>query len=426
MTPFPENDIYRVQVFGDAFAEGLAPGLAEVMGSDARVQVARRHRPFGSLTRADWEDDIRDDEANRELTHVAVVMLGTWDRQNIRFYDGSRPIPFGSDAWRAEYGRRVDRMIQSLRKRRYAVYVVGLPVLRAPNDSARAEMQSEVLRQRAGANGAKFIDIFEAFAEEGGGYAQWGPDMSGTRVRLREGDGVSFTPAGNRKLAAFVERDLRRDIDQAVNDRAVPLAGDETEQRRISPARATAGVAVPSAWKGSVSVAANAKGPGGAAAPAGAATDASGDQKADNGRVAFRVLSAQGREETVTLDIPRPALSAAVVALVARRDVTAPRGQQVGESVIEDIGNGSVVVNSVSQIGDGTQSAAGRRRAAASRTPYEIALVKGETLPARPGRADDFAWPRNDTVPAPAAVMGPPAPTPPSRPGLPGRVAPQR
>ena len=46
--------------------------------------------------------------------------------------------------------------------------------------------------------------------------------MKGWIGLLREQDGVHFTTAGYRKLAHFVERELKRDIAQARQDRAVP------------------------------------------------------------------------------------------------------------------------------------------------------------------------------------------------------------
>ncbi len=76
-----------------------------------------------------------------------------------------------------------------------------------------------------------------AFSTKGGGYSAYGPDVNGKIRLLREGDGIYFTTDGNRKLAHFVERDLRRDLTQAKADRAIPLAGTETEQARINPER---------------------------------------------------------------------------------------------------------------------------------------------------------------------------------------------
>jgi hypothetical protein len=132
-------------------------------------------------------------------------------------------------------------------------------------------------------------------------------------------------------------------------------------------------------------------------------------QKADNTRVSFKTLSAQGREETVTVDIVRPPLSSAVIALVTRREQNAQRlagAIQPGDAVIEDIGGGQTVVNTVSLLGDGT-AGAGRRRPTVAQTPFMTVLIKGERLPPRPGRADDFSWPRQDYVPEPPKAAAP-------------------
>ena len=43
-----------------------------------------------------------------------------------------------------------------------------------------------------------------------------------------------FTYAGYRKLALFVEQEIKRDLMQAKNERAIPLAGNEVEQKRVS------------------------------------------------------------------------------------------------------------------------------------------------------------------------------------------------
>src|SRR5262249_21659563 len=51
VTPFPAGDIYRVQVYGDAFAEGLLGGLVDALADDSRVQLQRKRRPLAGITR---------------------------------------------------------------------------------------------------------------------------------------------------------------------------------------------------------------------------------------------------------------------------------------------------------------------------------------------------------------------------------------
>jgi hypothetical protein len=114
------------------------------------------------------------------------------------------------------------------------------------------------------------------------------------------------------------------------------------------------------------------------------------DQKAEHGRITLRTTAATGREENVTLDLPRPAIPSAVVALVTRNQ-SSERAASMGDMVADDIGGGLVVLSTVTPTSSGSGL---NRRRAPSQAPYYHVLIKGERLPPKPGRADDFGWPR--------------------------------
>ena len=80
LTPFPESDTYKLQAYGDAFAEGLIEGLNEAFAGDRRIQVARKHRPLAGIARADFDSEMKAEEASREPLHIAVIMIGYGDR----------------------------------------------------------------------------------------------------------------------------------------------------------------------------------------------------------------------------------------------------------------------------------------------------------------------------------------------------------
>ena len=85
ITPFPEGDVYKLQAYGDGFAEGLLSGLVEAFAGDGRVQVSRKHRPLCGLTRTEFDDEMKAEEApGREAFHIGVVMIGLDDRNHIR------------------------------------------------------------------------------------------------------------------------------------------------------------------------------------------------------------------------------------------------------------------------------------------------------------------------------------------------------
>ena len=415
LAPFPENDTWRALVIGDGLAEGLLGGLIDAFNGEALMQFKRKHKAVGSLVRNDVEEEFRNLEEMlaKERVHVAIIMLGLNDRGGIRAQNGKR-VSIGSDEWKAQYGGRIDRIVKLLRRRSISVYWVGLPIMRRQDFNDDIEPMNEVYRERAGANGSRYVDVFAPTADENGGFSDRGPDIAGKVTRLRDGDGISFTPAGYRKLAFFLERDIKRDMTTARNERTIPLAGNEAEQKRISP-----GASASPASAADVAVAAvrGAKDGGrptvqsartspealaGASQAAPTGTAGGRDQRADNARVAFRVIGAGGREEQVTVDILRPALPQSVIALVTRRD-TGDKASQVGETLTDTLSNGLMVMRSITPAADGAVRAP---RNAPAQQPFFRALVKGERLPPKPGRADDFRWPREDDLPPPPEAAG--------------------
>jgi hypothetical protein len=416
ITPFPTNDVYQMQIIGDSFAEGLLGGLIEAFNGDSRVQIRRSRRPLSGMMLSEFEATLADfdTEFGDEPCHIAVVMLGRNDRVALRSENGKR-APVGSDEWRAMYSRRVDRFMKLLKRRNVAVYWVGLPNLRRSEANANAEIMNDIIRERAYLNGHKYIDAYAGFSDEQGAYSAYGPDITGKIRLLREDDGISFTEAGNRKLAHFVEREIKRDLQQAKAERTIPLAGGEPEQASIKAARMATEKVPEDAAKNAQPQETNGAAANAETAPQTAQDDGGGhkgglpgEQKADNGKVSLRSVGANGKEEIVTLDILRPAIPASIVQLVTRKE-RPDRLSPMGDTVVDQIAGGIAVMSSI------TPAGGARRKMSPTQAPYFRLLVRGERLTPRPGRADDTSWPRADlsaveepvTEPAPA----PAAPT---------------
>jgi uncharacterized protein len=410
ITPYPEGDMYRLQAYGDVYADGLLGRLVEAMLDDTRVQIQKKHRAFPGLIRPDLDDELRVEEASKEPLHIALVMVGAYDRFNMRG-SGTQRFILGTDEWRQEYGRRADRLIKTLKKRGAAVYWVGQPLMRQPNVNEQAQTMNDIVREKAYLNGVKYIDITAQFADDAGNYSPYGPDIAGKQMLMRDADGVLFTWAGYRKLAYFVEREIRRDLTQARNDRSIPLAGSETEQKRIALQRPRP--QPDASWQGTITTskdpAATPQGkidPGTPAqSPAAAVFDAPGELKVDNARISLKTVTPGGREEVVTIELPRPAIPAAVIQLITRKD-TGERPSQMGDVLADDVGGGLVVLNSVTAAATGP---GGPRRVSPGQPYYQV-WIKGERLPPRAGRADDFSWPRPDPEIAGVPAKAPPRP----------------
>ena len=149
-----------------------------------------------------------------------VVMIGSNDRQPLR--GASAPAEPLSPEWEALYGNRIETLVGIAREKGVAVLWVGMPIMKNERFADGMGAINAIDRARGEAAGAHFIDVYDAFADEKGQYSAFGPDVNGRSMKLRTGDGIHFTQPGARKLAHFVESEIRRLRDAARPASAVP------------------------------------------------------------------------------------------------------------------------------------------------------------------------------------------------------------
>jgi hypothetical protein len=117
---------------------------------------------------------------------------------------------FRSEKWGELYSRRVDEMIGVLKSKGVPVFWVGLPAVRGQRATSEMVYLNDLFRARAEKAGITYVDVWDGFVDDSGNYSNYGPDLEGQTRRLRSGDGAYFTRAGARKLAHYVEREIRR------------------------------------------------------------------------------------------------------------------------------------------------------------------------------------------------------------------------
>jgi hypothetical protein len=206
---------YFVAVLGDSLGQMLAQGLSEAFENRPEVAILRKAKENSGLVRDDffdWNKATQDLLASGEKIDFAVMLIGSNDRQALRNANGSYEP--GSPEWTAAYTQRIETIAGMFRDKKIPLVWVGLPILKSERLSADAVNFNQFYRAYAEKAGATYIDIWEAFADEAGQYSASGPDINGQTVRLRAADGVHFTKAGARKLAHFVEPEIRRKLDE--------------------------------------------------------------------------------------------------------------------------------------------------------------------------------------------------------------------
>ena len=266
-------DLKRIIVMGDLMADWLAYGLEEAFAEAPEISVVGKVQPLSRLVdnagRQDptgyinWPAAARDILAKEPATFI-VMMIGLADRDAIRVPETAQPAPkpgakpeswepdkagqpdaastskpskpsencgsaetaadqgaadprapavsydFKTEKWAELYGKRIDETIAALKSKGVPVFWVGLPPLLGARSTADMQYLDNLFRIHAEKAGISYIDVWDGFADDAGRFTMQGPDYDGQIRGLRTPDGVYFTPAGARKLALYVEREIRR------------------------------------------------------------------------------------------------------------------------------------------------------------------------------------------------------------------------
>jgi hypothetical protein len=213
-------DAQVILVVGDIEAAGLATGLRVAFAEEPSIVVQARTRNVAGLVRdgeSDWLQTTQKQLGEVKADFV-VAMIGVNDFLPIAGPAGAKPFEPASDDWNRVYGERLDRLVGALKATGRPFWWVGLPPTADPDrkPTARAAFAAflsglnDLARPRVQAAGGSFVDIWNAFTDEEGHYTPTGPDIDGQVKRLRASDGVLFTRSGQRKLAFFVEEEIRK------------------------------------------------------------------------------------------------------------------------------------------------------------------------------------------------------------------------
>jgi len=203
-----------IALVGDSLAEALAFGLEADEAFRNEFNLRQKTVSASGLVRDDFHDWPKSIEtALRETPSPAalIVMLGLNDRQILKA--GSETLQPLTPAWRDAYAKRIEAVINAARTAKVPLVWVGLPTMRTASLSTDLAQINAMIRERVTGAGETFIETYDGFADASGGFTATGPDIIGDTVRLRGPDGIHFTPAGQRKLAFFVDKPLRKRLE---------------------------------------------------------------------------------------------------------------------------------------------------------------------------------------------------------------------
>lgn len=245
----PIQPTFFINVLGDSLGAQAAEGLSQAFNDKPEIAVVGRAHDSSGLVRDDfydWFKAANDLATAKDKLDFVVVIIGINDLQVLR--DGAETLDPLSDKWRDAYGQRIERLIAPFRLAHIPVAWVGLPPMRSERFNAQVVKLNELYKERAEKAGAQYIDIWDAFADEGGQYSAYGPDIDGQNAKLRAADGIHFTKAGSRKMAQFLEAEIKRAFDAAKPRNDIANLPPDIEQAAVdinAQIRREMGVAAP-------------------------------------------------------------------------------------------------------------------------------------------------------------------------------------
>ena len=205
------GETFTLAVIGDNMSSLLAQGLTDAFADRRDVNILRRSRDGSGLVRNDWFDWMKATQdllTSGDKLNAVVLMIGSNDRQAIR--DGAAYVEPLSARWKELYAQRVEALATKFKERKVPLIWVSLPVMRSERFSADMLAINEITQEHVARAGGIYVDIWDAFLDDRGQFTNYGPDVNGQFQRLRAADGVHFTRAGSRKVAYFVESELKR------------------------------------------------------------------------------------------------------------------------------------------------------------------------------------------------------------------------
>ncbi len=329
---------YFVAVLGDTLAVQLANGLEETFADKPEIGVLSKTKESSGLVREDfydWRKAARDIAGGTQKIDVAVVMIGSNDRQALRAPGAAQSEEPFSPRWRELYEARVDGLLAAFREKKIPVVWVGLPVMKNESFSADMAKLNDIFRERATKDGDVYVDLWEALADERGQFSAFGPDVNGQIVKLRTADGVHLTEAGALSVALFVSNEIKKLYEERRRD----LPAEE-------PAAATPDASAP--------------------APRARVRRAGHRQHA-----AGRISLPGGAARHLGPDAPGPSAHRRLATAHGRRHDVRKRGTRAAR---------------------GARSRRDQRRCADAQALARHVFVEGGDQSPRPNRADDSAW----------------------------------
>lgn len=195
------DDPLRVYIGGDSVVRDAGESFLRLAADNPILRTALHYEIATGLSRPDhfdWPATLEGDAAALK-PEILILMFGGNDAQGIVGPDGQVHPEVDAPGWRAEYGRRVGAVMDSMLAKDRLVFWVGQPPMREAGFNRRiAVINQEVRAQARKRPWVTFLDSGAVVGDAEGGYVD---RLPGIDDDLRQSDGIHLSRVGADLLA---------------------------------------------------------------------------------------------------------------------------------------------------------------------------------------------------------------------------------
>lgn len=199
----------KVLFAGDSLMQGVAPQLQRMLqersGIDS-LDLSRQSTGLAYPSAFDWPGTIEESLAADREIRLLVVMLGPndpWDMPDPA-HPGRTYLKFESAPWEAVYRARVARIMDAAKAHGVSVLWIGAPGMKRTQLDAQMRWLMPVIEDEVTRHGGVFVDTRPLLAIPGQPWSDAIP-VADKLVKMRSGDGIHFSPAGQAFIARRVQ-----------------------------------------------------------------------------------------------------------------------------------------------------------------------------------------------------------------------------
>lgn len=203
----------KVFMAGDSLMQGIAPHLLRTLKTQYGIEgvdLSKQSTGLSYPNAFNWPETISRTILKDPGIRLLVIMLGPndpWDMPDPA-NRGGKFLRFKTPEWETVYRQRIAGIIQSNAAHGVGTLWVGAPGMKATKLDGQMLWLMQIVQDEVEKQGAVFVDTRHLLPGDNVGYSD-SILLDGKNTKMRSGDGIHFSVAGQKYLARQILDKLR-------------------------------------------------------------------------------------------------------------------------------------------------------------------------------------------------------------------------